>query len=308
MLEERFDLRTPVALFGYNRPEHTRQVLERIRDAEPPLLLFVADGPQPDDPTDQERTKSVRNLVSEQSFPFEVRTEFADENLGLKRRFSTGLDWVFEEVPEAIILEDDIVPEPSFFRYCQLLLDRFRDDDRVMEITGRNQLEKWKRCDYDYHFLFYGGIWGWATWRDAWEEFDPDMELWSEPTVRDRVRDLVSEPEQFRYLKRVYDSTAAGKTESWAYAWGFTRHLNSGFSVVPSRNLVKNIGIGEKSTNTQNVGSGLAGKDTFNLEFPLSHPPYVAVDREYDNRFHRLRPARWKVMPVLHYITDALGL
>jgi hypothetical protein len=305
---DRFDLQTPVALFAYNRPDYTRRVLDRICEADPPCLLFVADGPKPEDETDRQYTQAVRDLVLENTFPFDVRYEFADENLGLRHRFSTGLNWVFDQVTEAIILEDDILPELDFFRYCQLLLNRFRDDDRVMEITGRNQLERWQRNDYDYHFSYYGGIWGWATWRDAWDKFDPNMELWADPTVRDRIRDLVSEPEQFRYLKRVYDSTAAGETESWAYAWGFARHLNSGLSIVPSRNLVRNIGFGEKSTNRQNVGSGFAGKETFNLEFPLDHPPYVAVDREYDDRFHRLRPARWKVMPGMHYITEALGL
>lgn len=308
MSESEFDLQTPVALFIYNRPSHTQQVLERIREVSPPRLLVVADGPVPGDDADRTRTETVRSLITEGSFPFDIETEFAETNLGLKHRFSTGLDWVFKQVPEAIILEDDILPEPDFFRFCQVLLDWFRDDDRVMEITGRNQLEQWQRDDYDYHFSYYGGIWGWATWRDAWSEFDPNLELWSDPDVRERIRDLLSEPEQFRYLERVYDSTAAGETESWAYAWGFARHRNSGLSVVPSQNLIKNLGFGEESTNTSNTNSSFAGKETFNLEFPLNHPPYVAVDREYDRRFHRLRPARWKVMPGLHYVTKALGL
>jgi hypothetical protein len=307
-MTEKFDFCTPVALFGYNRPDYTRRVLKRIQQVDPPLLLFVADGPKKGDSADQDLTHQVRSLVTEGSFSFEVRTNFAEKNLGLKRRISTGLNWVFNQVPEAIILEDDILPKSHFFKYCQVLLNRFRGDDRVMEITGRNQLGQWERNQYDYHFSYYGGVWGWATWSESWDKFDLDMELWKNDIVRNRVKDIISDEEQFRYLRRVYNQTAKKENESWDYAWGFARHLNNGLSVVPSRNLIKNIGFGEGATNTQNTNSAFAGKETFNLPFPLTHPPYVAVDREYDRRFHKLRPARWKVMSYLHHIVDALDL
>jgi glycosyltransferase involved in cell wall biosynthesis len=298
------ELDTPVAVFLYNRPEHAERVLGRIRDAEPPLLLVIADGPDPDNEIDEQRCEQTRSLVTDREYPFRVRTNFAPENLGLRERFSTGLDWVFNRVSEAIILEEDTVPEPSFFHFCEEMLDRFRDDERVMEITGRNQLETWERDGYDYHFSYYGGIWGWATWRDAWEEYDAEMELWSDETVRERIRDLIADDEQFRYLRRIYDRTYRGQIETWDYQWGFARHRNGALSVVPARNLISNIGFGEQSTNTKNTSSGFADKTTMNLDFPLEHPPFVAPDREYDRRFHRLRPDRWKSIRGISTVVD----
>lgn len=283
-----WSLETPVVLFIYERERTTEQVLKTIVEADPPAMYVVADGPATESEADScERT---RDVVRDRNFDFPVHKAFASENMGLRQRFTTGLDWVFDNTSEAIILEDDTVPEQSFFPFCDRLLDRFRGDERVMEITGRNQLETWQRAGYDYHFSYYGGIWGWATWRDAWEEYDPQMSLWQSPEVKRRIRDLIADEEQYRYLERVYDKTMAGEIETWDYQWGFARHLNGAMSVVPAKNLVKNIGFGDGATNTKDTASGFADKETFELDLPLEHPPYILPDREYDREFHTLRP------------------
>jgi hypothetical protein len=283
-------LSTPVVIFIYDRPDHTKKVLTEIDKADPPLLFVVADGAA--NHNTQIRCQKTRDLIGEVEFDCEVKRNFADENLGIRKRFSTGLNWVFNQTPEAIILEDDTVPKQSFFRYCDVLLDRFRNDKRVMEITGRNQLETWEQENYDYHFSYYGGIWGWATWRDAWTEYNEEMTLWDSEVVRKRIQDVISSDDQFKYIENIYDRTASGKINTWDYQWGFARHRNNGLSIVPSKNLIKNIGFDETGTHTTDPSHGFANKDTYELSFPLNHPPFVAPDREYDRQFHQLRNTR----------------
>ncbi len=171
-------LTTPVALVVFNRPDVTRLVVEAVRQAKPPILLVVADGPRR--PDEVARCDEVRAIVLDAvDWECDVRTNFADANLGCRRRVSSGLDWVFDEVPEAIVLEDDCLPVPSFFTYCDALLDRYRDDERVMHIGGM-QLSPTGRCSASYRFSRFTHVWGWATWRRAWQHYDVAMGGWPE--------------------------------------------------------------------------------------------------------------------------------
>jgi hypothetical protein len=297
-MNDNFVLSTPVALFVYNRPEYTAEVFSRITEIEPPRLFIVADGPR--DQEDQRRTKAVREVVDDVSWTCCVERLYADKNLGLKRRFVTGLNHIFDVVDRAIILEDDTVPDPTFFQFCQTLLNRYSGDDRIMEITGRNQLGTWRADSQDYHFSYNGGIWGWATWSECWDAYDPEMELWDDPTVRNRIRDIMGSQWQFNHMHRVYQTAYEGRNEAWSYPWTFARQLNSGLSVVPARNLVANIGFGEGATHTTDKRSPWAGTNVYSADFPLSPPPYTVVDGEYERAFHQLRPGRWKEHPLIY--------
>lgn len=297
-MDDNFSLSTPVAFFVYNRPEYTEEVFDRIAQVKPDRLFVIADGPR--DEPDRERTEAVRSVVDEVSWDCDVDRPYADANLGLKRRFETGLSYVFNAVDRAIVLEDDTVPDPTFFRFCQVLLDRYSDDERIWEITGRNQLGTWRADSQDYHFSYNGGIWGWATWSDCWDAYDPEMDLWSDQTVQDRIRDLMGDQWQFNHMHRVNQAVYEGRNEVWSYPWTLARQLNSGFSVVPARNLVANIGFGEGATNTVDEDSPWAGTDIYSAEFPLSAPPYTVVDGEYDRKLHELRPGRWKEHPAVY--------
>ena len=293
---------TPVSLFIYKRPNHTAKVLERIEKANPQLLLVVGDGPK--NSAEEEKCRKTRELVEDVSSDVEVRTNFAAENLGLRERFVSGLRWVFEQTDEAIILEDDTLPDPSFFSFCDELLEQYRGDNRVWDIAGSNHLGTWKRDGYDYHFSHYGGIWGWATWRESWEEYDPNMELWESETVRDRIRDVLSDDDQYRYAKRVYEDTKTENIDTWDYQWGFSRHRNNGLSVVPSENLVKNIGFDQTATHTTDPSHGFARKETSSLSPPLSHPPFIAPDMEYDREIHNLRNTRSLPKRIVDMLTQ----
>ena len=162
---------TPIVFLIFNRPDTTKRVFEAIRQAKPKKLLVVADGPRDDRQGEAEKCAAVRSIIDTVDWDCKVLTNYADVNLGCGLRVSSGLDWVFEQVEEAIILEDDCLPHPSFFPFCEEMLDLYRHDERIMHIAGTNSLEEWKSDVQSYHFSYTGGIWGWATWQRAWKYY-----------------------------------------------------------------------------------------------------------------------------------------
>jgi hypothetical protein len=299
-----YNLETPVALCVFNRPQTTRRVFDRVAQAEPPELYVIADGPRSDVPGDERRVEEVRDIVTAVNWDCELQTNFAETNLGVKERFATGLSWVFEDVDEAIILEDDCLPHLDFFRFCERMLEMYRGDERVMDVTGTNAQKRWKDDRQDYHFSFHGLIWGWATWDDAWDEYDPEMSLWDNPELRERVRDVVADDAQYRYTKRLYDDVYRGELDTWDYQWGFARQRNSGLSVVPSRNLVTNIGFESGTFHEDAEGDPRANLPTHGLDFPIERNPFVAPDREYDRRYHDMRAPFWYNSEILTKLRD----
>ena len=188
-------METAVALILFRRPEQTARVFERIREARPENLFLIADGPRLGNAEDERECARARAVVEKVDWPCEVHRDFADQNLGLKRRIPSGLDGVFDEVEEAIILEDDCLPHPSFFPYCEELLARYRDDERIVHISG-SQLLPEPPSEWSYHFSRGPAVWGWATWRRAWRLFDVDLNDWHALTKRERkarVREMFEE-------------------------------------------------------------------------------------------------------------------
>lgn len=287
-MEDR-QLRTPVALFVFNRPETTRRVLDAVRSAEPRRLFVVADGPREGYGEDEVRCAEAREVATDIDWDCEVHTNFADENMGLFRRFTTGLDWVFDAVDRAIILEDDCLPSQSFFRFCGALLDRYADDERVMTISGTNELGEWKNDRQDYHFARYESIWGWATWRRAWEYYDPEMGLWRNEEARERLADAIADHEQCKWRMRLYEETYSGDIDSWAFRWSFMTTIQSGLAAIPSKNLVTNIGFGEEATNLTDESSARSAIRRGKLKLPLDEPPCISADRGFDDRIYRRR-------------------
>lgn len=301
-----YNLNTPVALCVFNRPQTTRQVFDRVAQVEPPELYVIADGPRPDVPEDKRRVEEVLDIVTSVSWDCELHTNFAETNLGVRERFATGLSWVFGNVDEAIILEDDCLPHLDFFKFCERMLEMYRGDERVMDVTGTNAQKRWKDSQQDYHFSFHGLIWGWATWADAWDKYDPEMSLWSDHGVRERVRDVLADDAQYRYMERLYEKTYTGRLETWDYQWGFARQRNSGLSVVPSRNLVKNIGFESGTFHDDSQDDPRANLPTFDMEFPIKRNTFVAPDREYDQRYHAMRAPFWYKSKLLTKLRDQM--
>lgn len=302
MKEEDWSLETPVVMIIYNRPENTQEVFDQIAMMEPSELLVVADGPKDKQPGDEDRCRSAREVTEAVDWECDVSREYADSNLGLRKRFQTGLNWVFNEVEEAIILEDDCLPSQSFFRFTEDLLEEYRNDERVMDISGSNHLGTWKDSSQDYHFTRYGGIWGWATWADQWEKYRANMEGWDNPEIRNLVRAYIGDEDQWPYIRHLYQRTAKGSIETWDYQWGFTRAVNWGLTATPSRNLISNIGFGEEATNTTAEESSITGVSRHELEFPIEIRDTVASDFAYDRTYFKQKTSIWDRYPTLQKV------
>lgn len=275
-------LSTPIVLIIFNRPDTTRRVFEAVRRARPEKLFIIADGARSDRPGEAEKCTEVRTIIEQVDWDCELHKEYSDINLGCKKRVSSGLNKAFKEVDRAIILEDDCLPNPSFFLFCEELLGRYQDDERIMSITGTNLLHEWESNRQSYHFSYYFNCWGWATWRRAWSLYDVEMKLWQVPVVQARVRDVIADDQQFFNRKRFLDDTYGGRIDSWAFPFFFACLRNSGLTVTPSLNLVKNIGHSPDASRTKNLRDPRANLPLFDMEFPLTHPNSIAVDRMMD--------------------------
>jgi hypothetical protein len=275
---------TPATLIlAFNRPDKTRAVLDAVREAKPARLFIAVDGPRDGRANDASNVVEVQSLTKQVDWDCEVATLFRVANLGCKAAVSSAISWFFEQVEEGVILEDDCVPHPSFFRYAQELLQRYADDERVMMISGDNFQRGNRRAPYSYYFSRYSHIWGWATWRRAWRSYDHAMSAW--PQVRDGgwLRDLFpGDPVAARYWTRIFEDTYLDKNDSWAYRWIFCCFANSGLTILPAVNLVSNIGFDVQATHTTVGANRLAGLPAEEMAFPLRHPPFVIRDTAAD--------------------------
>jgi len=290
----RWELSVPVAFFIFNRPETTQRVFEVIRQAKPSKLLVAADGPRTSRPLEAEKCAVARAIVEQVDWDCEVLTNYSDINLGCKRRVSSGLDWVFNTVEEAIILEDDCLPHPTLFRFCEELLQKYRDDERIMAISGDNFQFGRRRTEYSYYFSRYNHCWGWASWRRAWQHYDVDMKLW--PKIRDSnlLRDLLPKRHAVNYWRTIFQNVYDGQIDTWDYQWTFACWIHSGLSILPSVNLVSNIGFYSDATHTAGK-SRFANMPVEALRFPLQHPSFLICDLKADN-FTQNNVYKWSIL------------
>ena len=274
-------LSTPVAFLIFKRPDTTEKVFEAIRQAQPRKLLVIADGARPDKPGESEKCAEARAIIDRVDWDCEVLKNYSDVNLGCKKRVSSGLDWVFSEVEEAIILEDDCLPHPSFFSYCENLLDYYRDDERIMAISGDNFQDGNQRTPYSYYFSKYNHCWGWATWRRAWKHWHFNPEKWIEFRDTGLIKFICDDSYEEKYWTQVFNTLfLEGKPNTWDYSWTFACWSQSGLTALPNVNLVSNIGFGSGGTHTFG-DSPLANMAVEDIG-EITHPPFVVRHIEGD--------------------------
>jgi FkbM family methyltransferase len=274
-------VRSPVALFIFRRPETTACVLDAIRLARPSRLLVVADGPRPDRPDDAAACAATRALIDAVDWPCEVRREFAIANMGCRRRVASGLAWVFSQVPEAIILEDDCVPDETFFPFCDELLERYRDDPRVAQISGANNQKGRRRGTHSYFFSRYNNVWGWASWRRVFDLYDVEMRRWPELRDSNWLARVLDDRRLVHYWTQVFQETYEGRVDTWDYQWVYSTWLHGMVSVVPNRNIVRNIGFGSDASHTP-AHDPFANDPLESMSFPLDHPSSIARNPRAD--------------------------
>lgn len=274
---------TPVLFLVFNRPDTTARVFEAIRAARPTRLFLAADGPRSDRPGEAERCQQARQIAMAVDWPCETRTLLREANLGCRGAVSSSIDWFFDQVEEGIVLEDDCVPDPSFFAYCSDLLARYRDDTRVMSISGDNFIGEHWRPTESYYFSAFTHIWGWASWRRAWAHYDVTMSDW--PSQRDAglLQRLFPAARHARaHWAVVFDRVARGEIDTWDYQWAYAAWKQGGVNCMPAVNLISNIGFGNNATHTHDAEAQLANLPRQSLAFPLRHPTAVAAHTEAD--------------------------
>lgn len=278
-------LNTPIVFLIFNRPDTTEKVFAEIAKARPSKLFVVADGPRDNHPDDVRKCLAARETVERIDWKCKLYTDYSERNLGCRSRVTSGLDWVFANVEEAIVLEDDCVPAPSFFRYCQELLDRYRSDTRVMQICGFNRMGLARDYPYSYYFSQYGPVWGWASWRRAWRHNDVRMEAWT-TIKRDRANHFFCiDRREAGWRTSLYNRVHDGEIDTWDYQWGFAKFINSGLSIIPKCNLIENIGFRDDATHTKQSKTGRISPNVQDIDFPLIHPPYMLRNLDEDLRY-----------------------
>jgi len=289
-----WSLRTPVALLVFNRPEATSRVVAEIVRARPPQVLVFGDGPRADHPEDPSRVAAARAVVEAAPWECDVLTNYSDVNLGAKYRPATGLDWVFDTVDRAIFLEDDCLPHPTFFRFCDELLERYGDDERVMMVSGNNFMRGRRLTADSYLFSHYVGIWGWATWRRAWRHYDVDLHQWGSLRDTDFLHDVLGDEAEVALWRRYFDGIVSGESRTWDHQWQFACWAQHGLSIMPAVHLCASIGFGPKAAHYVEVDPRLAVLAS-EMRFPLRHPSTMVRSREADDFVFRQllsRPAR----------------
>ena len=268
-----------VLMLVFNRPDVTRKVFEAVRQAKPPRLYIAADGARPNRPDDESATAEVRAIFNNIDWPCEVKTRFLTSNLGCRNAVSSAIDWFFANEEQGIVLEDDVLPSPAFFTYCDTMLERYKNDERVFSVVGNNLVEPWYQHPESYFFSKVFFVWGWASWRRAWQHYDVGMTQW--PETRLQVDQPPYKPAQKlhrAYWDLVFDLAFKNQISTWDHQWTYAHWKNKALSVTPAKNLVRNIGFGEQATHTSGGDPEYIKRLQVVQQFEVGHSSLAVVD------------------------------
>jgi len=276
-----FKLEIPVLFLTFNRIDLAKQVFFKIKQAQPPKLYLSSDGARDSIPLERKKVQEIRDfIISNIDWDCEIYTLFNDSNLGCKTAVSSAINWFFDHEERGIVLEDDCLPSKSFFQFCQELLYRYEEDERIFLITGYNHQNSWKKSQNDYFFSNLGGIWGWASWRRAWLHYDVNMRDIDDFISQDGFNNSLGRKLGQIKQHMIYNSVKKENIDTWAMQWGYARHKNNALTCTPSLSLIKNIGFGHDATHT--FGDNLDGVRQQEIHFPLKENTFVVSDQDYD--------------------------
>ena len=274
-------LHTPILFLIFNRPDTTQKVFNAIRKAKPKQLFVAADGPREGKEDEKEKCEQTREIIEQVDWDCEVKILFRDKNLGCKIGVSSAIDWLFENVEEGIILEDDCLPSQSFFWYCQELLDYYQNDTRIMHISGDNFQFSRKRGGGNYYFSKYSHIWGWATWRRAWKHYDVNMKNFGEFKTENQINNVFQIKQQQKYWMNIFQRVYNNEINTWDYQWVYTCFINNGLCIMPNVNLISNIGFNKEALHTKDENSILSKIEAEEI-IKIIHPEFVLADQKAD--------------------------
>ncbi|MDR1904098.1 MAG: CatB-related O-acetyltransferase [Treponema sp.] len=265
---------TPVLFIIFNRLDTTKQVFSVIRRIKPVRLFIAADGPRPGLLDEKQFCDDARNFVlANIDWDCEVKTLFREKNLGCGKAVSEAITWFFEQVEQGIILEDDCVPALSFFSYCEKLLEKYKDDDRIFHISGYNPLVSAKiKRGYSYFFSRIEICWGWATWKRAWNYYNFNIKGLGDFISQKKIEKIFTRKSDRNYWLNIFKKMERHEVDTWDYQWTYTVLFYNKLCITPAKNLVSNIGYGFDATHTDDAGSSLNNQPRFEIG-EIKHPP-----------------------------------
>lgn len=273
---------TPILFLIFNRSDTSERVLDAIRKAQPARLYVAADGPRDGNENDLLNCPKTRAVINV-DWDCEVKLLFREKNLGCKQAVSQAITWFFEQEEQGIILEDDCLPHPSFFPYCETLLEYYKNEEQVMLISGDNFQNGKVRGEGSYYFSQYTHIWGWASWRRAWKHYDVNMESYPAFKSENRISRVFANQGAQRYWMKKLEKTYQKGVNTWDYQWMYAIWNQGGLTALPNKNLISNIGFLTGGTHTNILDKDMADLPVFEMEFPLIHPKVIAADLKADD-------------------------
>lgn len=275
----------------FNRPETTSLVFEQIRLAKPQQLFIAADGPRSGRQGETTLCQQARSVVGQVDWDCQVHTLFRDENVGCKRSVSSALAWFFENVEEGIILEDDCIPDLSFFSYCQELLEKYRDNQKILSISGFNFGYSPVNPEASYSFSRYMNMWGWATWRRSLKRIDYEISNWEKINklyfLHNGTRESIVDFD-WKWIKdwrRTFNDLIYKNVDAWSYYWIFAGIKYKTLSVFPHQNLIENIGFNQQATHTHDESSHITKIQSGPISFPLVHPVKITRNIDFEENY-----------------------
>ena len=277
-------MNTPILFIIFNKIDETKRVFNAIKQQKPKKLFIAADGPRPSKPGERKKCNLIRQWVLENiDWNCEVKTLFRQENVGCGRGVSDAIFWFFEYVEEGIILEDDCLPNDSFFRFCEENLEKYRTNHRISIISGNNfQLIQPMKMEEGYYFSVFPSTWGWATWKRSWIGYQYIIPIWKYMEQAELSKFLFEEIRYSKWwinkLKLMYDENTLD--DAWDFQFYFHSMKQKRLAITPRANLVSNIGHGDIATHTTGHGGYFDNMPTYEMTFPLKHPS--EIERNYD--------------------------
>ncbi len=287
MMQDSFS--TPILLLIFNRPTAVEKVIQNLRAIKPKKIYVGADGPRHDKPDDRTKCTQTRDALKNIDWPCEIVTLFRVQNMGCRNAVHEAINWFFEHEESGIILEDDCVPDSSFFYFSAELLEKYKDNQRVMHIAGDNPIEHITRSmTASYTYTTMPLVWGWATWRTSWRHMNISLDGLENFNFSKLGLDSLSQ----KYLVEKFWVTQKQENDSWAYAWYFSILQNNGICILPKVNLVRNIGFNEESTHTT-TSNKVRELKSKKISFPLIHPKEVKINHTLEQQlFHTAQKSK----------------
>lgn len=278
-------MKTPILLITYKRPDTTQIVFDRIRAIKPQKLYVARNSPK--DADDTMFCENVKKIVSTVDWECDFRLNLYDKHYPVGESICKAIDWFFDNEEYGIIVEDDCVLSLSFFKFCEDLLELYKNDNRIATICAPSMPYNNRNLQYSYSFSKYGHTWGWGTWKRVWQNYDYKMKLWPKFLNEGWMKMLYPDPWQRKHLENIY-TKHFNKQSTWDYQFAFYSQSNGYLHIIPKVNLVSNIGFGDSSAHNKSK-STFHNRETDELTFPLIHPPFILADSIADD----IRRADW---------------